>query len=75
MQNVGGTSLTDITGYRVYYGTSATNLANSVAVSGASTANVVVSGLSPGTYYFAVATVNSTATTSALSNAVSKVVQ
>ena len=58
--NTDGTPLTDISGYRVYYGTSPTNLAQSIAVSGAGNTTYVVSDLTPGTYYFAVVTLNAT---------------
>ena len=70
--NTDGTSLTDVVGYRIYYGTSPTNLARSISVSGNGVTSHVISGLAPGTYYFAVATLNSTGTASDLSNAASK---
>jgi hypothetical protein len=72
--NTNGTSLTDIAGYRVYYGTSPTNLSQSETVSGAGTTSRVISGLAPGTYYFGVATLNSAGVPSAVSNAASKTV-
>jgi len=70
--NTDGTALTDISGYRVYYGASPANLAQSIPVSGAGVTSQVVSGLASGTYYFAVATVNSAGVASAVSNAASK---
>ena len=70
--NTDGTSLTDIAGYRIYYGTSPSNLSRSVSISGNGITSHVISGLAPGTYYFAVATLNSTGVTSDLSNAASK---
>jgi hypothetical protein len=72
--NTDGTSLTDVSGYRVYFGASPTNLAQSIPVSGAGVTSQVVSGLAAGTYYFAVATVNSTGVASVASNAASKTV-
>ena len=72
--NTDGTSLTDVSGYRVYYGTSASNLSQSVLVSGAGITSRVISGLAPGRYFFAVATINSTGVASAVSNAASKTV-
>ena len=70
--NTDGTSLTDVAGYRIYYGRSPTNLAQSVSVSGNGVTSRVISGLTAGTYYFAVATLDSTGTASDLSNAASK---
>jgi Fibronectin type III domain len=65
--NTDGTSLTDISGYRVYYGTSADNLTESILIPGAGITSHVVSGLAPGTYYIAVATLNSFGVASDLS--------
>lgn len=70
--NTDGTALTDISGYLVYYGTSPTNLAQSIPITGAGITSQVVTGLASGTYYFAVATVNSTGVASVVSNAASK---
>ena len=70
--NTDGSPLTDVSGYRVYYGTSPTNLAQSIPVSGAGVTSYVVTGLAAGTYYFAVATINSTGMASAVSNAASR---
>lgn len=70
--NTDGTSLTDVAGYRIYYKRSPTELIHSVSVSGSGVTNHVISGLTAGTYYFAVATVNSTGVASDISNAVSK---
>jgi hypothetical protein len=72
--NTDGSSLTNIYGYRIYYGTSPTNLSQSITVTGAGITSRVISGLAPGTYYFAVATLNSTGVASDLSNAASKTV-
>jgi len=58
--NVDGSPLTDLAGYRVYYGTEPRNWAvNWVLVTGGSVTSTTIDGLPPGTYYFAVATVNS----------------
>lgn len=72
--NTNGTSLTDVAGYRVYYGTNPSSLSNAMLVSGAGVGSVVVSGLIQGTYYFAVSTVNSSGVESAPSNPVSRTV-
>lgn len=73
-QNTDGTSLSNLSEYRVYYGTSSGNLNNVVSVSG--TANsYVVSGLTVGTtYYFAVSTVNAVGLESDQSAVISKTI-
>jgi fibronectin type 3 domain-containing protein len=70
--NTNGSASTDIVSYRVYYGTDASNLASFVLVSGATTTTTIISGLSVGTYYFAVSAVNSAGTSSVVSNVVSR---
>jgi hypothetical protein len=72
--NEDATSLTGISGYRVNYGTSPTNLPQSVTVTGAGITSSAITGLAPGTYYFRVTTLKSTGETSDPSNAVSKTV-
>lgn len=72
--NTNGTSLTDVSGYRIYYGTSPNSLTLSVPVSGAEVTSGVISGLAPGTYYFAVSTLNSAGASSDLTNVASKTV-
>lgn len=72
--NTDGTSLTDISGYRVYYGTSAEDLSQSILISGPGITSHVVSGLAPGTYYIAVATLNSVGVASDLSTPASATV-
>lgn len=74
LRNTDGSSLTDIAGYVVRYGTSPSNLSQSLRLQGAGVTNATISGLPAGTYYVAVATVNSAGVTSAVSNAASKTV-
>ena len=58
-QNVDGSSLTDLTGYKIYYGTSPSALSSSVSVAGGSVTTTTINGLSTGTtYYFAIASVS-----------------
>jgi hypothetical protein len=71
-QNTNGSSLADLAGYRVYYGTSADALTQVIDV--ANVTSYVVSGLSPGTYYFAVAAYSSAGTQSALSETAAKTI-
>lgn len=72
-QNTDGSALTNLAGYRISYGTSATALAQTIQV-GPSVSTYVVPGLMPGTYYFAVRAYTSGGTESVNSNVVSKVV-
>jgi len=58
----------------VYYGTSASNLPNSVLVTGGGVTSAVISGLPQGTYYFAVSTLNSSGVESDRSSAASRTV-
>ena len=73
--NTDGSAASDLTGYRIYYGTDATNLAQSIDVAGPAITSYVVAGLAPGTYYFAVAAVSSSGGLGVRTNAVSTVVQ
>jgi hypothetical protein len=70
-----GSALTNLAGYRIYYGTSASNLSRTIQVSGAGMTRYVVSDLSPATYYFAVRAYTSNGVESASSNVVSKVIR
>ena len=72
--NTDGTSLIDATRYKVYYGVSPTSLTNSVIVTGGSVTSTTINGLTGGTYYFAVATLNSAGIESDLSGVASKTV-
>jgi putative Ig domain-containing protein len=53
-QNTDGTPITDLAGYRIYFGTSAEELTDSIDVVGAQSTTYVVENLPAGTYYFAV---------------------
>jgi hypothetical protein len=72
-RNVDGTTLTNLSGYKIYYGNAPGNYPQSVSVSGASTTTWTLS-LAPGTYYFAMSAVDSTGAESARTNEVSKTV-
>ena len=54
-ENTDGTAVTTLTGYHIYYGTSQGELTQSIAASGATTTSYEITGLSSGTWYFAVA--------------------
>jgi len=66
--------LTDISGYRIQYGTSPSNLSQTVTINSAAVTSHTFTGLVAGTYYFAVRTVDSTAMVSVPSNIASKTV-
>jgi|GEM_PF-1592943 len=66
-----GSALTDLVGYRIYYGTTSSNLTKTVNVSGATVTSQVVNGLASGTYYFAVAAIDSADVANNLTNLVS----
>jgi Putative Ig domain len=66
--NANGSPITGLAGYNIYYGTDPSNLTKSIDVAGAATTTFVVTGLSAGTYYFAVSAYNSEGVDSSLSN-------
>jgi hypothetical protein len=68
--NEDGSSLTDLAGYRVYYGTAPGSYSSSFTVPAGTT--YTVSGLASGTYYFAVTAYNSAGIESTYSNEVTK---
>ena len=51
-ENTNGTALTNLAGYRVYYGTSATAMTQTVQITNPDIVTYEVSNLSPGTWYF-----------------------
>jgi len=53
-ENNDGSALTNLAGYTVYYGTDRSNLSQSVKVSNPGLASYTVTGLTSGTWYFAV---------------------
>jgi hypothetical protein len=73
-QNTDGTALTNLAGYRIYYGTSASALTQMVQVNGVGIASYVIENLSPATYYFAVRAYTSGGAESSNSNVASKVI-
>ena len=73
-QNSDGTPLSDLAGYKVYYGTSASALNSVVVLPDPSATTYLVTNLSSATWYFAVAAYTSGGTQGALSNVVAKMV-
>jgi hypothetical protein len=72
-KNVDGSALTNLAGYKIYYGTSSKNYTQTVSVSGASTTTWTIP-LAAGTYYFAMTAVDSSGAESAKTNEVTKTV-
>lgn len=72
--NTNGSALTDLAGYRVYYGTSPGTLSQSVDVPTAGAIDYVVQGLKTGTWYFAVVAYTNTGLESTRSTVVSKTI-
>jgi hypothetical protein len=74
-QNTNGSTLTDLAGYTIHYGTSASSLSSSVQVGNPGLTSYQVDGLPSGhTYYFAVSAYNSSGQSSALSGEASKAI-
>lgn len=70
--NIDGSALTDLAGYKIYYGTSPGNYSSAVDVGNVNT--YTISGLSAGANYFAVSAYNTAGNESNKSDEVSKVV-
>ncbi len=73
-ENTNGTPLTNLAGYRVYYGTSATALTQIVQIANPDIITYEVSNLSSGTWYFSVRSYTSANVESNLSAVVSKTI-
>ena len=75
MQNTDGSALTDLAGFKVYHGTSATALNEVVQLEGSTSSGYTYSQLTAGTHYFAVSAYTAGGTESALSALGSKTIQ
>jgi hypothetical protein len=73
--NTDGTTLTDLAGVTIYYGTSSSNLTQTVQVAGTSPVSYTIGGLASGTWYFAGAAYTTAGMQSAMSGVVSKTIQ
>jgi hypothetical protein len=73
-QNVDGSALTNLAGYKVRYGTNQANLTQLIDVSSPSTTTVQIQGLTPATWYFTVSAYTNTGIESAPSVAASKTI-
>jgi hypothetical protein len=74
-ENTNGSALTDLGGFKIYYGTAPTQLTNSIALTNPGLLTYVLTELPIGTtYYFAVIAVTTTGVESALSQTVSSTI-
>jgi hypothetical protein len=73
-QNTDGTTLSNLAGFRIQYGSSATALTQTVQIANPGVATYLLTGLSSGTWYFSVRAYSSSGAESANSNVVSKTI-
>jgi hypothetical protein len=73
--NTDGTALTDLSGYRIYWGSSPGNYPNSVTVDNPGLSSYVIENLTPGTWEFVTTAINADGVESDFSNAASKTIQ
>jgi hypothetical protein len=73
-ENADGSVLTDLAGYRIYYGRGTDALDQVVTVDNPGLTSYVIDNLSPATWYFSMTSVNSSGVESQRSEAASKTV-
>ena len=71
-ENTDGSTISNLSGYRIRYGTSAGALTSTIVINNASVTTYVVEDLAPATWYFAVTAVNSAGAESGFSNVANK---
>ncbi len=74
-ENEDGSSLTDLDGYKIYWGTTPGSYPESVTIDNESISTYVVDNISPGTYEFVATSFNQSGVESRYSSPVTKVVQ
>ena len=67
-ENTDGSPLTDLAGYRIYYGVDPQNFSDVIEITNASLTSYVVDNLTPNTWYFAASALNSSGVESTLSS-------
>jgi hypothetical protein len=72
--NSNGTPLTDLAGYRIYYGSSPKHLSQTVHIKSVGLQTYVIENLESGTWYFAVKSVATNGVESKLSDVVAKTI-
>jgi len=73
-ENVDGTSITNLAGYRIRFGTAPDALIQSVEIANPGLVNYVIENLTPATWYFSVTAYTAAGVESGLSNLASKVI-
>lgn len=73
--NEDGSPLTNLQGYRIYYGTSSSNLSQVLEIPDGGIRSAVVEDLAPATWYFALKAYNTSGVESSFSNVASKTIQ
>ena len=73
-QNEDGSPLTDLAGYRIHYGTSASDLGKRIEVGNPATTSTVVQSLTPGTWFFSISAYTQTGVESSRSQVASKAI-
>jgi hypothetical protein len=74
-QNTDGTTLTDLAGFRIYYGTSTTAMTQTADITNPGLTSYVVQNLAAATWYFTVRAYAADGAESAPSNIASKTIQ
>ncbi len=74
-RNSDGSTLSNLAGYRIVYGTSSSALDRTIQVNNPGLTTYVVQNLTPGTYYFAVRSYSSTGVESSNSSVASKTIR
>jgi Fibronectin type III domain len=74
-KNTDGTTLTNLAGYRVHYGTAPGNYTESSQLADQTLTSVVIEELAPARWYFAVKAYNSTGIESDFSDSVNKLIE
>jgi hypothetical protein len=74
-QNTDGSPLTNLAGYKVYWGVTPGTYVTSVTVNNPGLTSYAVGNLTPNTWHFAVTALNTVGTESVLSNSASKTIQ
>jgi len=67
-ENSDGSTLTNLAGYKIYYGQAQGDYTNSITINNAGITSYVVENLTPSLYYFVATSVNSQGVESAYSN-------
>ncbi len=70
--NADGSPITDLAGYRIYYGRNSSSLGSSVSINNAGLTRYVIDNLSPATWYFSMTSFNSMGIESSRSPVVSR---